>query len=168
MSIPCEARRLTDLPRGIEGFAWSPDGKWLAVRSASHAADRKADARSRHKLAEPKPGEPPARDYRFFDRLRYLDNAAGFVAHKTGHLWLVDTATGNARRLSDLPSGIDGIAWSPDSRRIAFETGAARDFDLLSRSRILVVDVESGRMTEVAGHPRGLYFAPAWLPDGKT
>ena len=27
-----EARRLTDLPRGANEFAWSPDGRWLAVR----------------------------------------------------------------------------------------------------------------------------------------
>ena len=168
MDRPGEARRLTDLPRGIEGFAWSPDGKWLAVRSASHAADRKADARSRHKLADAKPGEPPARDYRFFDRLGYLDNAAGFVAHRTGHLWLIDTTTGDARRLSDLAAGIDGIAWSPDSSRIAFTTGAQRDFDLISQVRVLVVDVATGTTTQVAGHPGGVYFSPAWLPDGRT
>jgi dipeptidyl aminopeptidase/acylaminoacyl peptidase len=168
MDRPGEASRITDLPRGVEGFDWSPDGRWLAVRSASHAVDRKADARSRHKLDDPKPGEPPARDYRFFDRLGYLDNAAGFIAHKTGHLWVIDTATGNARRLSDLAAGIDGVAWSPDSTRIAFHTGPARDFDLASRSRILVVDVETWRMTEVAGHSRALYLAPTWLPDGKT
>jgi Tol biopolymer transport system component len=75
MDRPGEARRLTDLPRGVEGYQWSPDGKWLAVRSASHAADSKADSRLRHKLGEAKPGEPPKSDYRFIDRLGYLDNA---------------------------------------------------------------------------------------------
>ena len=165
---PGEARRLTDLPRGVDGFAWSPDGRWLAVRSASHAADRAADARARRKLGEPKPGEPPARDYRFFDHLGYLDNSQGFIGHRTAHLWVVDATTGAARRLSDLESGIDGIAWSPDGRRIAFTSGLARDHDLWSRNRVLVVDVETGALTEIAGQTKGVYQAPRWLPDGRT
>jgi dipeptidyl aminopeptidase/acylaminoacyl peptidase len=168
MDRPGEARRLTDLPRGTEGYQWSPDGASLAVRSASVAEDRKADARLRHKLSPGKPGEPPASDYRFFDRLGYMDNSEGFIAHRTGHLWVVDAATGAARRLTDLPAGVNAIAWSPDSRRIAVVTGARRFHDLVSRSRVLVVDVATGARTEVAAHPLGVYGTPTWLPDGKT
>jgi dipeptidyl aminopeptidase/acylaminoacyl peptidase len=168
MDRPGEARRLTDLPRGTEGYQWSPDGKWLAVRSASVAEDRKDDARGRHKLATSKPGEPPASDYRFFDRLGYMDNSEGFIAHRTGHLWVIDAATGAARRLTDLPAGVNAIAWSPDSTRIAVVTGARRFHDLYSRSRVLVIDARTGDRTEVAAHPLGVYGSPAWLPDGKT
>ena len=38
-----EARRLTDLPRGVTGLEWSPDGTRLVVVSTSHAATFKAD-----------------------------------------------------------------------------------------------------------------------------
>lgn len=165
---PGEARRLTDLPRGVDAFAWSPDGRWLAVRSASHAADRKEDARSRRKLGESKPGEPPARDYRFFDRLGYLENSQGFIGHRTPHLWLIDATTGAARRLSDFDSGIDGITWSPDSKRIAFTSGLARNHDLWSRTRVLSVDIESGDLTTIADDPKGVYVGPRFLPDGRT
>jgi dipeptidyl aminopeptidase/acylaminoacyl peptidase len=168
MDRPGEAIRLTDLPRGAEGYQWSPDGKWLAVRSASVAEDRGQDARRRHKLAVSKPGEPPASDYRFFDRLGYMDNSEGFIAHRTGHLWLIDAATGAARRLTDLPAGVNSIAWSPDSARIAVTTGARRYHDLFSVSRVLAIDVATGHRTEVAAHPRGVYGSPTWLPDGKT
>jgi len=168
MDRPGEARRLTDLPRGAEGYQWSPDGKWLAVRSASVAEDRGQDARRRHKLATSKPGEPPASDYRFFDRLGYMDNAEGFIAHRTGHLWLIDAATGAARRLTDLPAGVNSIAWSPDSSKIAVTTGARRYHDLFSVSRVLAIDVATGHRTEVAAHPRGVYGSPVWLPDGET
>jgi dipeptidyl aminopeptidase/acylaminoacyl peptidase len=168
MSGPGEARRVTNLPRGVEGYQWSPDGRWLAVRSASRAADRKADARLRHKLGDAKPGEPPPPDYWFVDRLGYLDNAAGFVAHRTSHLWLVDVATGAARRLTDLPAGVNAIAWSPDSTRIAVTTGPRRGWDLRSRSRVLVIEVATGGSIEVAAHPDGVYGSPAWLPDGRT
>jgi dipeptidyl aminopeptidase/acylaminoacyl peptidase len=168
MDRPGEAIRLTDLPRGAEGYQWSPDGNWLAVRSASVAEDRGQDARRRHKLAVSKPGEPPASDYRFFDRLGYMDNSEGFIAHRTGHLWLIDAATGAARRLTDLPAGVNSIAWSPDSSRIAVTTGARRYHDLFSVSRVLAIDVPTGHRTEVAAHPRGVYGSPTWLPDGKT
>ncbi|HJW22098.1 MAG TPA: hypothetical protein VJ506_06710, partial [Candidatus Limnocylindrales bacterium] len=168
MDRPGEARRLTDLPRGVEGYQWSPDGRWLAVRSASRASDSRTDARLRHKLAAPKPGEPPGSDYRFFDRLGYMDNSEGFIAHRTGHLWLVEVATGSARRLTDLPAGVNSIAWSPDGTRIAVTTGARRFHDLFSRSRVLVIDVATGRQTEVTAHPKGVYGSPAWLPDGRT
>ncbi len=168
MDRPGEARRLTDLPRGVEGYQWSPDGKWLAVRSASRAADRAADTRARRKLGPPKPGEPPASDYRFFDRLGYMDNSEGFIAHRTGHLWLVEVETGAARRLTHLPAGVNAIAWSPDGSRIAVTTGPRRAWDLLSRSRVLVIDVATARLTEIASDPLGVYGTPAWLPDGRT
>ena len=54
-----EARRLTDLPRGVDGFEWSPDGRRLLVTSSSHGPNRAEDHRIRGKTAPPKPGEPP-------------------------------------------------------------------------------------------------------------
>ena len=74
-----EARRLTDLPRGVEGFAWSPDGRWLVVRSASAGPTREEDARVRGKGVPPKPGEPPTSDYRYLDRLQNMLNGPGFI-----------------------------------------------------------------------------------------
>src|SRR5450432_3277218 len=44
---PGEARRLTNLPRGVEDFAWSPDGLRLAVVSSSHGATVAEDSRRR-------------------------------------------------------------------------------------------------------------------------
>ena len=54
-----EARRLTDLPRGVDGFEWSPDGRRLLVTSSSHGPNRAEDHRIRGKTAPPKPGEAP-------------------------------------------------------------------------------------------------------------
>src|SRR5437667_1041418 len=70
---PGEARRLTDLPRGVEDVAWSPDGRQLAVVTSSYGATREEDARRRGKpLEKPKPAEAPRSDYRFVDRLGYM------------------------------------------------------------------------------------------------
>jgi len=42
-----QAHRLTDLPRGVDGFEWSPDGSRLVVVSASHGASQAEDDRRR-------------------------------------------------------------------------------------------------------------------------
>jgi dipeptidyl aminopeptidase/acylaminoacyl peptidase len=168
MDRPGEARRLTDLPRGVDEFAWSPDGRRLAVISASRGTDRKADDRARRRLPEAGPGKPPASDYWFFDRLNFQLNGAGVIAGRTPQLWVVDVQTGAARRLTNLRAGAGGPVWSPDGRRIAITTGRARDDDLASFARILAVDVKSGATTPLAEHPNGLFFSTVWLPDGRS
>ena len=74
-----EARRLTDLPRGVDGFEWSPDGTRLVVVTSSHAATRSEDDRRRGIERTRTPGTPPPSDYRFIDRLDYMLNGAGFT-----------------------------------------------------------------------------------------
>ena len=56
---PGEARRLTDLPRGVHDLAWSPDGRRLVVTSASHGATADEDARRRGTAVRPGPLNAP-------------------------------------------------------------------------------------------------------------
>jgi dipeptidyl aminopeptidase/acylaminoacyl peptidase len=162
-----EATRLTDLPRGVRSFAWSPDGTRLVVLSSSHAATREDDLRRRGKARKAKPGQPPPSDYHFLDRLGYLLNGAGFTYHQVAQLWIVDVATGAARRLTDEPAGAAAPIWSPDSRRIVYTTNLRRDHDLEQRSHLVVIDVESGARTRLTGDA-AILFAPTWLPDGRA
>jgi dipeptidyl aminopeptidase/acylaminoacyl peptidase len=164
---PGEARRLTDLPRGVTGLEWSPDGKSLAVLSSSRAAERAADDRARRRLPDPKPGQPLPSDYWFFDRLGYELNGPGIVAHQIQQAWIVDAASGEGRRVTDLPAGVAEVAWSPDGKRLAISTGPARDRDLRSGARVLSLDLASGRLTSVVDRPGGIFFSPAWL-DNRT
>jgi dipeptidyl aminopeptidase/acylaminoacyl peptidase len=162
-----EARRLTDLPRGVDGFVWAPDGRSLAVLSASTAATREADAKGRGTARKPKPGEPPEADFHYVDRLQYLFNGAGYVYHRKPRLWLVDAATGEARPLTDASAPANNPAWSPDGTRIAFASDRHRARDLRWRSDICVVEVATGRITRVTGG-KGFFDVPVWLPDGRT
>jgi dipeptidyl aminopeptidase/acylaminoacyl peptidase len=160
-----EARRLTDLPRGADSIEWSPDGTRLLVTSSSRGATRQEDHRARGKTPTPKPGEPPESDYHFVDRLGYMDNGAGFTYHAVSQLWLVDAATGEARRLTNEPAGADGAAWAPDGRRIVYVTNLRRDHDLQPRSHLVVLDVDSGERTRLTADP-AILASPIWLPDG--
>jgi dipeptidyl aminopeptidase/acylaminoacyl peptidase len=163
-----EARRLTDLPRGVGSFEWSPDGSKLVVTSTSHAANRKDDRKVRGLDRKREPTDPPESDYRYIDRLNYMFNGPGFIYDQVSHLWVVDVATGDARRLTDGPAGDEDPAWSPDGTKIAFATRLGRDYDLYFRSDIVVVDVATGRRTRVTNGPRPTFFVPTWLPDGRT
>ncbi|HET9458001.1 MAG TPA: hypothetical protein VFO78_11700, partial [Candidatus Limnocylindrales bacterium] len=163
-----EARRLTDLPRGVDGFAWSPDGTKLVVATSSTAATRKEDRRARGLDTKRKPTDPPESDYRYIDRLNYMFNGAGFVYDTIPHLWVADVGTGEVRRLTDGPTAAEDPAWSPDGTRIAYVTRLNRDHDLLFRSDVMVVDVATGARTRISGGTQSTFFAPAWLPDGRT
>jgi hypothetical protein len=61
----------------------------------------------------------------------------------------------------------DGLAWSPDSRRLAFAaTTGKREDGINERSDIFVVDVDGGESRRLTSTGRA--FAPVWSPDGQT
>lgn len=80
-------------------------------------------------------------------------------------LWIVSTEPGaKPRRLTFSKGGEGGVAWSLDSRQIAFS--ARREGD--EASQIYVLDVANGgeavRVTSLSTGARG----PQWRPDGKA
>jgi acylaminoacyl-peptidase len=165
---PGEARRLTDLPRGVDDFWWSPDGSRIAALSASLGSTVRDDARRRGKSAvKPAPGAPPPSDYHFIDRLQSMLNGAGFIYGHLPQIWIVEVATGEARRLTALSGRIEELSWSPDGTRLAFAGDLSGDRDIDWHSDIHVIDVASRVRTRVTGG-RGYFSVPTWLPDGRT
>ncbi|HLO35680.1 MAG TPA: S9 family peptidase, partial [Candidatus Deferrimicrobium sp.] len=162
-----EARRVTDLPRGVDDFWWSPDGRHLLVTSSSRAATREEDRRRRGKTAPPKLGAAPESDYRFIDRLGYHANGTGFTYHAVAQLWIVDVAGGEARRLTDEPAGVGEAAWSPDGRRIVYTTNLRRDHDIETRTHLVVIGADGSGRVRLTGDPAVL-FSPIWMPDGEA
>jgi dipeptidyl aminopeptidase/acylaminoacyl peptidase len=79
-------------------------------------------------------------------------------------LWIVPTDGGaKPRRLTFSKSGESGVAWSPDSRRIAFS--ARREGDEVNQ--VYVLDIAAGgeavRVTSLSTGAR----SPQWRPDGR-
>jgi dipeptidyl aminopeptidase/acylaminoacyl peptidase len=163
-----EARRLTDLPRGVNDFAWSPDGSKIVILTASYRGNRKDDRRARGMDAKREPTDPPESDYRYIDRLNYMFNGPGFIYDHVSHLWVVDVATGEATRLTEGQASDNEPAWSPDGTRIAYTTSLNRDWDIDQRQDVVVIEVASGRKTRITGGPDPIFFTPTWLPDGQT
>ncbi|SFS99144.1 hypothetical protein [Saccharopolyspora flava] len=90
-------------------------------------------------------------------------------------IWLVDADGSNARRLPIADRQADDwesdVAWSPDGRSIAVarrSPGALTPAEDRGRSRIVVVDVDSGEVTKRLGNsdPALDDTQPAWSPDG--
>ena len=134
--------------RAVKGFAWSPDGARIAFTSADP------------------PGPAPASDVRAFDRILYKTRT-GFTDGRVTHLYVVDAAGGPARQLTRGRFDEHSLAWSPDSRRLAFISNRSADPDANYWDDVWTVDVESGRETQVT-RTVGTEFTPAWSPDGRS
>jgi Tol biopolymer transport system component len=92
------------------------------------------------------------------------------------HLWTLRPDGGDVRQLTDGPWDDRGPAWSPDGTRIAFASERGGDTVTGSPYRIWVVDVRTGTLTRLTGHPGqqgpvqdGAWedFDPTWSPDGE-
>jgi dipeptidyl aminopeptidase/acylaminoacyl peptidase len=86
-------------------------------------------------------------------------------ADQVSDLWIVPAdGAAKPRRLTSTKGGENGVAWSPDSRQIAFS--ARREGDEVNQ--IYLMDVAAGgeavRVTSLSTGAR----APQWRPDGKA
>ncbi|CAN5852184.1 hypothetical protein BH23GEM7_BH23GEM7_34930 [soil metagenome] len=82
------------------------------------------------------------------------------LSHR-GWLWLLDLATGEARRITS-SGGMDSRpAWSPDGRQLAFLRDDTRNIS------IVLFDLASGRERVLVAEP-ALDLDPAFSPDGRV
>src|SRR5205823_228074 len=80
-------------------------------------------------------------------------------------LWLVPTdGSAEPRRLTNTKGGESGVAWSPDSKRIAFS--ARREGDDVSE--IYLLDLSGGGEAQRLTTTSTGAAAPLWRPDGRA
>ncbi|HEY6969556.1 MAG TPA: S9 family peptidase [Candidatus Angelobacter sp.] len=82
-------------------------------------------------------------------------------------IYVSDVNGGASHRISAVLAGSavseSNIAWSPDSKRIAFLSDAAKS----GRQQLYIADVATGKSTKLTD-VKGFLDSPGWSPDGKT
>lgn len=137
-----EPWKLAYFKGGIAEYRWSPDSKKIAVIS--------------------KVGEVHE-DVKVIDRIPIWNNGEGFTYNLRKHIFIVDTSSGITQQLTNGDYNVTTLAWSPDSRKLAY----AASVDELKpyESRVFILDVGSGERVEL---PIKGYSVSAltWSPDG--
>lgn len=88
------------------------------------------------------------------EQIAYIDMPDDTQAYSLGSLWVMESASGNGRQLAAAPAGGgNGLAWSPDSTRIAFYGEGGFSIHLLDTNQLVAA-------------PGQMLGAPVWSPDG--
>jgi dipeptidyl aminopeptidase/acylaminoacyl peptidase len=150
-----EAHQLTSLPNGVSSFSWSPDGKRIVCVSASGPSDE-ADLSDRSNT-------------RHYVHPSYKYDGQGFFGDRRQHLWVVDTASGNSKQITDGDEWDDtDPQWSPDGALVAFysdRSGAYWEDMVNSTADVWTIPADGGKLIKVADHATKA-SAPQWSPDG--
>ncbi|MBI2172511.1 MAG: S9 family peptidase [Chloroflexi bacterium] len=146
-----EAYRLTDLPRGVFEFAWSPKSDAIAFTSRTGGAQASNDR------------TPP----RVITTFRHKQNGQGFFDGSRLHLFVVGLEGDQPKQLTDGDWDDAQIAWSPDGGAIAFISARHERRDWDSAEDLWTVSVKGGEVRQLTNR-LGALAAPAFSPDGKT
>ncbi len=141
------AMPLTNAENGVDGFRWSPDGRQIAFTSSAVGKAAAPEPKEYHLV-----GNDPA----WSAGLWVVDVGPGIPAAPTAAIRLTDPAA----------LGVDDIAWSPDSKRIALSGYEPAAADVFGSYDIYVVEVSSRAVRRLPAP--GPNFFPVWSPDGQT
>lgn len=153
-----KARQLTKFAEGVDDFAWSPDGKRLAL--IARDPERPAGT--------PKPKNPlPV----VTERYQFREDGIGYLDHRRKHLYVFDIASGKSDLLTPGAHDEQLPAWSPDGHLIAYVTKRGVDPDRHLNFDIYVIEPRVGaserQLTTFTGSDLDPYWEtrPTWSPD---
>ncbi len=142
-----EAEQVVNWPGTLGTYSLSPNGKWIAF--VAREPDTAEERAKREKL-----------DFRVIDENPHNQS-----------LWIVSVepdASGQRvpKKIASGPYTTGAFDWSPDSRRIAFETRPTPDADDGRKSDLYEVDVETAVVKPIAATTAS-ESQPRYSPDGR-
>ncbi|HEX9562937.1 MAG TPA: hypothetical protein VF981_03170 [Gemmatimonadaceae bacterium] len=164
-TVPIEggtATRITRLDAGTVLETWSPDGRYLLVRTGamSGALYRVPLGGGAPEKLSTSTGAQMARWSPDGSRLAYANIAGGYA-----RVFVASALGANPTALTTDEHAYDILpVWSPDGSRVAFET-----FDFRNSTEDLVVaNAADGSLMRITTTPSRNENAPRWTPDGRS
>jgi dipeptidyl aminopeptidase/acylaminoacyl peptidase len=151
-----EARRITNLKNGANGFQWSPDGKRFTCLSRTGPSDNRPENKDRS-------------DVRHYSHISYKFNDTGWFDDRRSHICIVDAKTGAAKQITSGEDWNDADPqWSPDGTKIAFVSNrTGKEYEENRNADVWVIPAEGGALVKISDHDEA-DNSPRWSPDGKT
>ncbi|MGH8114498.1 MAG: prolyl oligopeptidase family serine peptidase [Rhodanobacteraceae bacterium] len=154
-------RQLGDAPQGVEQFAWAPNGHTLVYVTPGPSPLTTSERRTRHDL--------------------FTIHDDDYLIHKQtvpSHLWLLDVATSRTRQLTfgqtsmvevtpPFGGGVSAPVWSADGNWIAYTQQATPDDSDSDRTRIVAVNVATGKEHPITGKV-SYEYNPEFAPQGDS
>lgn len=141
-----EAVALTKLESNVEEYAWSPDGRTIAIlteAAKSDSAQSVEDAKERKKM----------------------DWTSSLDAKQGRDLLVLDVSTKKIRTIATLDAGATELAWAPDGSRLVYETNYTGEYNDEQKYDLWTVDMAG--TTRQLTSLKGPETHPLFSPDGK-
>ena len=150
-----EARQLTNAAKGVQDFAWSPDGTRIVYCADTEPA---AGAAAGSQTDGPRVVE--------VNRIRYRHDLQGWRGDAHYHLFTVNLETGDGAQVTRGDWDDYGPVWSPDGEKIAFISGRRDDRDFRALTEAYVVHTGGGT-AQCWSEGLSSVGAVAWSPDSQ-